>query len=184
MEKIQLTLTTSHSIQRQISKESTIDIPIEIYYESLPFSPKIPIIEDFKMLFGFNQISSNAEQVINSWINAYGRIDPTLNLFFSTRTGGYKFISGRFLALAQCLESYHRRTSDKVYMDIKAYEELIKTTLENIPEDNKSWLNEKLKYGYELNLTKGGADKKLDFSMMLPQDSSDTQEGSILPMTS
>lgn len=143
---------TSHSIQRQISKESTIDIPIEIYYKSLPFSPEIPIIEDFKMLFGFNQISSNAEQVINSWINAYDSIEPALNLFFATRTGAYKFISGRFLALAQCLESYHRLTSNKVHMDFQTYEELISTGLEHFPEEHRSWLSEKLKYGYELSL--------------------------------
>jgi len=145
---------TSHSIQIQVNAERTVDAPIQIYYESIPFSLETPIITDFKMLFRFNQISSNVEQAINSWIDAYDRIEPAMNLFFATRNGAYKFISGRFLALAQCLESYHRLTSNKVFMDSKTYEKLISTGLEHFPKEHRSWLSEKLQYGYELSLAK------------------------------
>ena len=82
------------------------------------------------------------------------RFEPALNLYFGVTTGGLRFLDAKVLALAQGLESYHRRTSDETLMDKSVFENLRETLKAQCPEKHRKWLSEKLKYGNELSLRK------------------------------
>ena len=69
------------------------------------------------MLFNFGAIKTNAQQVFNNWLNSYEYLSPALSLYFSTKAGAQKYLDGKFLALAQGLETHHRRTSSETLMD-------------------------------------------------------------------
>ena len=69
------------------------------------------------MLFNFGAIKTNAQEVFNNWLNSYEYLSPALSLYFSTKAGAQKYLDGKFLALAQGLETHHRRTSSETLMD-------------------------------------------------------------------
>jgi len=125
-----------------------------VFYQSRPFSAEKPTIDINRMLFRYSQISANPEMVFQNWFKAYETNRPTIELYFSAVHDGYSFIDGKFLALTQAMESYHRRTSDETVMAEKDYEQLCNTLLVNCPAANRKWLSEKLKYGNEISLNK------------------------------
>jgi len=129
-------------------------VPISIYYQSIPFSEKIPKKKWQEMLFNFGVIKTSAQQVFNNWLNAYEYLSPALGLYFSTKTGAQKYLDGKFLALAQGLETYHRKTSSEMLMDKESYETLVSEVLEGCPEEYRDWLNGRLMHGNEINLRK------------------------------
>ncbi|HEI3186179.1 TPA: hypothetical protein SI321_005062, partial [Escherichia coli] len=88
-------------------------VSIKIYYQSLPHSEVIPKRDGHEMLFNFMAIKDNYQQIFNNWINAYEYLSPAFSLYFSTKTGAQKYTDSKFLALAQGLETYHRRTSNE-----------------------------------------------------------------------
>ncbi len=104
------------------------------------------------MLFRFEQIREDAQRIVNNWFDAYDKIAPALDLYFSTKTGAHKYLESQFLALAQGLETYHRRTSNEKLMDEAVFKELTENLIKQCPEENKEWLSGRLKYGNEVNL--------------------------------
>ncbi len=77
-----------------------------------------------------------------------------MNLYFSTKIGAQKYLDGKFLALAQGLETYHRKTSTEKLMDEQEFKELVEEIISKCPEENKQWLEGRLKHGNEINLRK------------------------------
>lgn len=144
---------TSTEIMRNVGEEQYPE-PIKIYYQSNPYTEKEPNKNWHDMLFTFGTIKSNAEQIFNNWINAYDYLSPALGLYFSTKTGAQKYLDGKFLALAQGLETYHRRTSDETLMEPKEFNALVNTILDGCPEDSYEWLKGRLMHGNEINLGK------------------------------
>lgn len=145
---------TSSEILRDGGDDKKYPVPISIYYQSIPFSEKIPKKNWHEMLFNYGAIKTNAQQVFNNWLNAYEYLSPALGLYFSTKTGAQKYLDGKFLALAQGLETYHRRTSSETLMDNESYETLVSKVLEGCPAEHLDWLNGRLTHGNEINLGK------------------------------
>ena len=144
---------TSNTTCREINTgESEPAPPILLYYESLPYTKVAPQIYQDHMLFRYQRIKENVEHRINNWLEAYKRFEPALNLYFGVTTGGLRYLDAKVLALAQGLESYHRRTSDETRMDKSKFESLRKTLDALCPDGHRTWLSEKLKYGNELSL--------------------------------
>ena len=108
-------------------------MPVNIYYSSRPYSTDEPKIYQHDMLFRFRQIQNDAERIINNWLEAYERINPTFDLYFSTQIGCNHTWTVKFLALVQGLEAYHRRTSDEKRMDEAEFEELVEYRHREMP---------------------------------------------------
>ncbi|WP_217541728.1 HEPN domain-containing protein [Vibrio metschnikovii] len=145
-------LGTSIELQRDGGGGDKYAIPIKIYYPSIPFSEKEPSTSWHRMLFTYGTIKSNAQDVVNNWLRAYEIMAPTLSLYFSTKNGAQKYLDGKFLALAQGLETYHRRTSDEKLMESSEFETLVSKITKNCPDENVDWLKGRLMYGNEINL--------------------------------
>ena len=103
---------TSEAIRTNNGNDKTVPVPISLYYESLPYIETEPKIDRHQMLFGFEQIREDAERIFNKWFDAYDEFSPALGFYFAARTGAYQYLDGKFLALAQGLETYHSRTSN------------------------------------------------------------------------
>ena len=143
---------TSDNLFRDVGDGTTKPIPINIYYLSRPYSKDEPKIYPHHMLFRFRQIQNDAERIINNWIEAYENITPAFNQYFLAKMGEQTYLEGRFMALAQGLEAYHRRTSDEKRMDDAEFEELVKNLIDQCPEEYRKWLGDKLNYGNEVSL--------------------------------
>jgi hypothetical protein len=143
---------TSNEIVTEVSEGKTRPVPIKVYYPSLPFSENPPDIDNHRMLFRFGQIRKNAESIINKWLEAYSIIRPALGLYFSAVTGTHKYLDGKFLALAQGLETYHRRTSSETLMEEGVFRGLVASLLCLAPKEHRRWLRGRLLHGNEINL--------------------------------
>jgi len=143
---------TSDAIRQDMGNNKTVPASISLYYASQPYTEIEPKIEWHRMLFRFAQIQEDAERIVNNWFDAYEVIEPALNLYFSTKTAGYKYLEGKFLALAQGLETYHRRTSNEKLMDEAVFKALTENLINQCPEENKEWLSGRLQHGNEPNL--------------------------------
>lgn len=145
---------TSDAIVKNVGNGKTVPVYISIYYPSLPYTEVEPKIDWHRMLFRFGQIKNDEERIVNNWLEAYDKIDSALNLYFSVKEGAHKYIDGKFLALAQGLESYHRKTSNEKEMDDDTFKEIVNKLIENCPEEQREWLSGKLKYANEISLAR------------------------------
>ncbi|MBD1852163.1 hypothetical protein H6F87_19485 [Cyanobacteria bacterium FACHB-502] len=144
---------TSVEIQREVGEGKLYPVPIKIFYSSIPYSEKAPNRSWHQMLFNYGAIKSNAQSIFNNWVNAYETLSPALSLYFSTKIGAYKYLDGKFLALAQGLETYHRRTSDEKLMDEDEFVSLVEIIKKGCPEEKVGWLEGRLIHGNEINLS-------------------------------
>lgn len=147
-------IATSPDIKIKISEEKNRLVPIKLYYQSNSFLEIEPQKSQHEMLFSYDAISSNADKVFNNWINAHEHLSPAIGLYFSTKTEAYKYIDGKFLALAQGLETYHRRTTDEKLMKTSEYGLLTRQIINNCPEGYQDWLSARLQHGNEISLSK------------------------------
>lgn len=144
----------SSGVVRKYPDDKEIPVVMKVVYPSLPFDEEMPKIEWHSMLLQFPQIRDRFSTIISSWLQAYEEIEPSMNLYFSSRTGAHRFLNGRFLAMAQCLETFHRRASSETMMDAKEYDSLVKTIVESCPEERRDWLSGRLSHGNEVSLRK------------------------------
>lgn len=126
----------------------------KLFYESRPYDAVPPKIDIYQRLFVFSQIKDCAELFINNWFSAYETMEPALNLYFSTRTGGYKFQDAKFLALAQALETYHRRTSVEKSMPEDSFNNMLESIMLSCPPEHREWLQGRTKHGNEISLSR------------------------------
>lgn len=143
---------TSNEIMMKVAEDKEGLVNIKIYYKSLPFSENPPKIDIHRMLFRFGYVRENAEEIFKNWLNAYSMIRPALGLYFSAVTGTHKYLDGRFLALAQGLETYHRRTSSETLMERDKFRKLVATLLCLCPKEHRKWLRGRILHGNEINL--------------------------------
>jgi hypothetical protein len=132
------------------SEEKLVDT--RIVYQSLPYveRPAEPIWH--LMLFRYGDIKDSCQERLSNWFSAYDVYQPALSLYFSSRAGDHKYLDGRFLSLAQALETFHRRTSDKQLMAEKDFDDLKELLLDACPDKKRNWLGGRLAYANELSL--------------------------------
>lgn len=147
-------IATSPEIKMKFGGDKETIAPVRVFYPSIPFSEKAPKKNRHQMLFDYRNIEEISQDMFNNWINAYEKISPALSLYFSTKTRSNKYLDERFLALAQGLETYHRRTSNEKLMDPSAFESLVTKIAEGCPDAHREWLNGRLMHGNEISLRK------------------------------
>jgi hypothetical protein len=144
---------TSYKLKRKIQNKQ-FEIPIKIFYPSLPFSKTLPDVGLHEMLFRYGQVADNLEKILDKWMQAYERIEPALNLYFASKSGAHKYLEGRFLSLAQGIETFHRRTSKETTMPENEFKSVVATLLGVCPQTRKEWLESLLGYANEVSLRK------------------------------
>ena len=143
----------SSEITQEYQDGQKREIPIKIYYQSGPYSDTKPKVHPHDMLFVYGNVSDQLEEILTRWIHDYEISKPAFNLYFATKSGGQKYLDGKFLSLAQGIETLHRRNSQETRMSEDEFRNLIDTILNAVPDDGqRQWIDEKLKYANELSL--------------------------------
>ena len=131
------------------------EIPIKIYYQSEPHSETKPKVHPHDMLFRYRDVADQREEILTKWIKNYDISEPSFNLYFATMSGGQKYVDGKFLSLAQGIETLHRRNSQETQMPEAEFSNLKDKILKAVPDSKeKKWIKEKLRYANELSLRK------------------------------
>ncbi len=95
----------------ELKLEDDSEIPIKVYQESSLDSEKIPSIGE--MLFKYSDVEDKLEEILKQWIKYYDTAYLAFNLYFACRSGGYRYLEPKFLALVQAMEILHTRTNSK-----------------------------------------------------------------------
>lgn len=72
----------SSEIQRDVGDDKQYSVPIKIYYQSIPYSEKVPKRNWHEMLFSYGVIKDNVQQVFNNWISVCEYLYPAFSLLF------------------------------------------------------------------------------------------------------
>lgn len=142
----------SHEITQEISNGEKREIAISVYYESYPYSEVKPKVRWHEMLFRYGHVANELEKILANWLANYQISEPAFNLYFASKSGAYKYIEGRFLSLAQSIETLHRRNSNDTLMTEDEFNNLVGIISKACPGDKKDWLDGKLRYANELPL--------------------------------
>ena len=109
------------------------------------------------LLFTFTDIKDKADKIFGAWLNSAAVLRPVRALYFSA-VYGPNYLEGRFFALAQAVEGFHRRLRGGVYMDATAFAQAIAPVIAAIPAEfessHRTALRNRLGYGYEYSLRK------------------------------
>ena len=104
------------------------------------------------MVFKFQDIKEQLSMILNTWLFMYEKLEPAMNLYFSTINNEELYIDNKFLSFIQGLETFHRRTTDNLSISEREHQDRISKILDSVPEQYRNWLNEKLIYSNEPSL--------------------------------
>ena len=125
---------------------------VNLYFRSEPHTKHEPFIDRNFMVFRWQEMGTDAETMIKTWIRKYDRVSPAMNLFFLAQTGSHITAEDRFVSLVQGIEVFHRRGSNEKQMCETEFKDLVDSFINTCPDDKKSWLKDRLKYANELSL--------------------------------
>ena len=143
---------TSNDLRQNIGDGRTAPIPMKIYCPSWPYAENEPTIDEWDMLFKYEDRQNRVESIINKWIENYEKIIPALDLYFLAKTAILPTLNLQFLTLVQALEAFHRRISNETHMDEDEFAEIRKNIINQIPKKDRNWFCSKLDYANELTL--------------------------------
>lgn len=142
----------SSEITRESGNGEKHEVPITVYYESNPYSEVKPKVLWHEMLFRYGHVADELEKILANWFANYQISEPAFNLYFASKSGAHKYLEGRFLSLAQGIETLHRRNSSDTFMPEGEFNNFVTLISKSCPIDKKEWLDSKLRYANELPL--------------------------------
>ncbi len=142
----------SKDITRDVGDGEKREVPIKLYYQSSPLSDARPTISWHNMLFRYGHVANQLEAILKNWLSNYETSEPAFNLYFASKAGAHKYLDGRFLSLAQGIETLHRRNSKDTFMPEGEFGDFIAALVKSCPSDQQDWLAKKLEYANELPL--------------------------------
>lgn len=100
---------------------------IEIFYQLDHFASNVPDVKSFDALFTLPELNKHFETALNNWFEKAELLEPTCDLYFGVRHNPYIYSIHSFLSLAQALETYHMRFSQRYALDTATSVQLLST---------------------------------------------------------
>jgi hypothetical protein len=99
-----------------------------------------PVVDPRQSEFGqiyshYPMFIPHMEQMLSKWFTARNDLRPVHDLYFSSFYSPQRFVGARFLALAQAVESFHRRVHDGQYVDRAKHRAIVTELTNAIPKD-------------------------------------------------
>lgn len=131
---------------------------ISIFYPIKDIPSSFKQLNQNEMFFSYADIRKEFTKVLSIWFNKADVLGPVYDLYFGTLYNSSMYLQHEFLSLAQALESFHSRIYKGQYLlsddYSKLYNTLVNAIPENIDENYRGILKEKLKYLNEFSLRK------------------------------
>jgi len=133
---------------------ATGEKPISIYSKQHIRGSSTREKEVAQFLFKFTDAHEYAPQFIEKWIDlSLGSLSPVTSHYIAEKYIPSGYIDRRFLTYARCLETYHRKTSDRRALTKKEFKERLEYICNRVDQEEiKTWVKSKLSYAYELTL--------------------------------
>ena len=125
---------------------------IELFFR-LPELPEDSDTEGSRnMLFMFADIADSWEVCIQNWFQKSELLEPVYELYFGTLHQHDMYPIHEYSSLAQALETYHRRTSNRSELPKDDFKVRRKEILDAVSPEYKDWLQGKLNFANEISL--------------------------------
>jgi hypothetical protein len=154
---VSIRATVSVEIPQGSKLERTHDV--EVYYTTHNEYELEKLVDPSRMLFTLANIHPFYQEALTLWFQKADVLRPVYDLYFSTLYNPKLYLEGRFLSLAQALETYHRRMVGGTYLTETEYADLNAAFLSaldsfKIDADAKNAFRGKLQYLNEFSLRK------------------------------
>lgn len=144
----------SREITIELSNGESTEFGISLYCQDFSSSQPATLCFWPNMLFRFSDVRDRMQQLITDWHGTYDNAEPAIDLYFASKYGGYRYLEGKFLSLAQGVESLHRRLMSTTQMSEAEFQDIKTMLLEICPDLKKEWLKARLEYANEVPLRK------------------------------
>ena len=122
---------------------------VHIYGQLGPENAKHGAIRGHEALFLYPNVADLIDTLIENWLEVYETFAPAISLYFASKNETTAYFEMKILWLAQALETLHRRTSDETALAEEEFERLVESIMRNCTEEERRWLQEKLRYANE-----------------------------------
>lgn len=142
-----------HSLIVQIDDSEIDEIhrSLDVYFESLNNSSNKQI-KSREMLLQYSNIASRLEDLLSNWLNQYEILKPAIHHYFTVQDETHAYMDTKFLAMAQALEAFHRRTSNTQIKSPKdEYKAKTDAILKSTPDEFKAFLKDQMMFGNEIS---------------------------------
>lgn len=121
-------------------------IPVDVYSHALGRNENP---RNYKLLYGYHDISSRFQQVLSKWLADYENLKPSIYMHVGAIGVPHALLESRFIFLMQGLEVFHRHTRNKTLMEQTEYDSIREALLEACPGEHQEWLSDILKHKNE-----------------------------------
>ncbi|MPR02503.1 hypothetical protein F0169_10735 [Pseudomonas sp. MAFF 212408] len=142
-----------HSL-RVSSQEEGEKIPRwqDVYFQSLNNGTTAKKKRARAMLLPYSQISEQFSAMLQAWLDEYDTLMPALHHYFAVQDEGLAYNDTKFLAIAQALEAFHRRTLPGYRWSKAEFNKKLAGIVEAVPEAEREWVKQRLCFANELTL--------------------------------
>jgi hypothetical protein len=108
--------------------------PIQIisHWVDLPDLSQVDEVDRNEILFVLNEIQENSDFVMNKWWIKNEVYKSVFDIYFGTIFNSRMYLENTFLSLAQCIESYHRKSPR--FLDYQIHPEEYQERIEIVKE--------------------------------------------------
>jgi hypothetical protein len=128
--------------------------PVKIVYHDVNWGVPHDSVNMRGILFELGAVRVEFETLLRNWFEKAELLEPVFDMYFGTMYNPSMYLQHKFLSLAQCVESYHRRAVRNYELPPDQAEKRIQAILDAAPDEYKEWLENKLRYSNELTLRK------------------------------
>lgn len=142
-----------HSLKIKVD-DSDIGEPhkwLDLYFQSLNSSAKSST-NPRDMLLPHSTIELRFGSILSAWLDEYENLMPALHHYFAVQDGSLAYLDTKFIAIAQALEAFHRRTCNSTKWSKAEYKAKVSAIIDGCPEVDREWLRNKLNFGNEITL--------------------------------
>jgi hypothetical protein len=164
-----LDIHASTEINKKKMNESWYYPRVEMYFRQLEVPSSPSRFYDFSMLFSFHDIYDQIRNVIANWFATRESLRSVRDLYFGTLYNPEAYLQQKFLSLAQALESYHRTRMKALESPEDEHRKRIAGILDKTDQQDRSWLEEKLRWSNEVTFRTRLKDLLHDLSDVVPE---------------
>jgi hypothetical protein len=142
-----------HSLRVSL-KEEEEELPCwqEVYFQSLNSGTTAKKKRGRTMLLPYSQMGEQFGAMIQAWLGEYDTLMPALHHYFAVQDEGLAYNDTKFLAIAQALEAFHRRTLPGYRWSKAEFTKKLAGIVEAVPEAEREWVKQRLCFANELTL--------------------------------
>ena len=124
----------------------------DVYFQSLNNGTTAKKKRARAMLLSYSQIAEQFSAMIQVWLDEYDTLMPALHHYFAVQDEGLAYNDTKFLAIAQALEAFHRRTLPGYRWSKAEFTKKLADIVGAVPEAEREWVKQRLCFGNELTL--------------------------------